>query len=58
LRTPQEWSVAIDKERIMTKLKVALALAAAAVVFSTAAPAEASGRWRRHPVGCFDHLPA
>jgi hypothetical protein len=50
----------LDKtqERIMTKLKVVLALAAAAVVASTFAPAEASARWRGHPVGCFDRLPA
>ena len=50
----------LDKtqERIMTKLKVVLALAAAAVVASTFAPAEASARWRRHTVGCFDRLPA
>jgi hypothetical protein len=42
----------------MTKLKVVLALAVAAVVASTFAPAEASARWRGHPVGCFDRLPA
>src|SRR4029079_5905643 len=50
----------LDKtqERIMTKLKVVLALAAAAVVASTFAPEEASARWRSHPVGCIDRLPA
>jgi hypothetical protein len=50
----------LDKtqDRIMTRLKAVLTLAAAAVVVSTFAPAEASGRWRRHPVGCFDRLPA
>ena len=42
----------------MTKLKVVLALAAAVVVYSLFAPAEASARWRRHQEGCFDRLPA